>query len=152
MLTLTLVRNNKIQLTRQGPFFNTGFWTCPTIPPSSSHFVTAPEGHGEGIPRNPFGRFARFAHNSSNPQSLCDSPRGGTGKGFPETPSVASRALRTIPPTPSHFVTAPVGHGEGIPRNPFGRFAPIGRVDRNAITSTSSVTAFLSVGSLRQAQ
>ena len=26
--------------------------------------------------------------------------------------------------TPSHFVTAPVGHGERIPRNPFGRFAP----------------------------
>ena len=25
--------------------------------------------------------------------------------------------------TPSHFVTAPVGHGERIPRNPFGRFA-----------------------------
>ena len=28
--------------------------------------------------------------------------------------------------TPSHFVTAPVGHGERIPRNPFGRFAPSG--------------------------
>ena len=25
---------------------------------------------------------------------------------------------------PSHCVTAPVGHGERIPRTPFGRFAP----------------------------
>ena len=25
---------------------------------------------------------------------------------------------------PSHCVTAPVGHGERIPRPPFGRFAP----------------------------
>jgi len=30
-LTLTLARNNRIQLTRQSPFFNTGFWTWSGI-------------------------------------------------------------------------------------------------------------------------
>ena len=45
------------------------------------------------------------------PQSLRDSPLGGTGKGFPDTPSVASLRVR-IPSCaylhpPSHFVTAP---------------------------------------------
>ena len=45
------------------------------------------------------------------PQSLRDSPLGGTGKGFPDTPSVASLRVR-LPScaylqTLSHFVTAP---------------------------------------------
>ncbi len=49
----------------------------------------------------------------STPQSLRDGPLGGTGKGFPDTPSVASLRVR-IPSCaylqpPSHFVTAPWG-------------------------------------------
>ena len=50
----------------------------------------------------------------STPQSLRDSPLGGTGKGFPDTPSVASlrvrcsRSAKYLQP-PSHFVTAPWG-------------------------------------------
>ena len=111
-------------------------------------------GHGERFPRNPFGRFAlralfiqppvasrqprwdtgkgfpetpsvasRFAHFSSNPQSLRDSPGGARGKVSPK-PLRSLRASRTFHPTPSRFATAPVGHGERFPRNPFGRFAP----------------------------
>ncbi len=55
------------------------------------------------------------------PQSLRDSPLGGTGKGFPDTPSVASLRVR-IPSCaylqpPSHFVTAPWGAlGTEFPR------------------------------------
>ena len=37
------------------------------------HFATAPEGHGERFPRTP-SVASRFAHFSSNPQSLRDSP------------------------------------------------------------------------------
>ena len=57
----------------------------------------------------------------STPQSLRDSPLGGTGKGFPDTPSVASLRVR-IPSCaylqiPSHFVTAPWGAlGTEFPR------------------------------------
>ena len=59
----------------------------------------------------------------STPQSLRDSPLGGTGKGFPDTPSVASLRVR-IPSCaylqiPSHFVTAPLGGtGDRIPQTP----------------------------------
>ena len=59
----------------------------------------------------------------STPQSLRDSPLGGTGKGFPDTPSVASLRVR-IPSCaylqiPSHFVTAPWGGtGKGFPDTP----------------------------------
>ena len=38
-----------------------------------SRFATAPEGHGERFPRTP-SVASRFAHFSSNPQSLRDSP------------------------------------------------------------------------------
>ena len=110
-------------------------------------------GHGERIPRIPFGRYAlrarfiqppvptgqprwgtgkgfpespsvatRFAHDSSNPQSLRDSPGGARGKDSPN-PLRSLRASRTIHPTPSPYGTAPVGHGERIPRIPFGRYA-----------------------------
>ena len=59
----------------------------------------------------------------STPQSLRDGPLGGTGKGFPDTPSVASLRVR-IPSCaylqiPSHFVTAPLGGtGDRIPQTP----------------------------------
>ena len=55
------------------------------------------------------------------PQSLRDSPLGGPGTGFPDTPSVASLRVR-IPSCadlqpPSHFVTAPWGAlGTEFPR------------------------------------
>ena len=125
-----------------------------TIHPTPSPYGTAPVGHGERIPRIPFGRYAlrarfiqppvptgqprwgtgkgfpespsvatRFAHDSSNPQSLRDSPGGARGKDSPN-PLRSLRASRTIHPTPSPYGTAPVGHGERIPRIPFGRYAP----------------------------
>ena len=64
---------------------------------------------------------AHAARSTFNPQSLRDSPLGGTGKGFPDTPSVASLRVR-IPSCaylqiPSHFVTAPWGAlGTAFPR------------------------------------
>ena len=58
-----------------------------------------------------------------HPQSLRDSPGGARGKVSPK-PLRSLRASRTFHPTPSRFATAPVGHGERFPRNPFGRFAP----------------------------
>ena len=101
-------------------------------PPVTS--LRPPGGHGERIPRYPFCRFAPRAHTfvriPSTPQSLRDSPLGGTGKGFPDTPSVASLRVR-IPSCaylqpPSHFVTAPWGHWGPNSPDPFCRFAPGG--------------------------
>ena len=75
-----------------------------------------------------------------NPQSLRDSPGGARGK---DSPNPFGRfALRTVYSTPSHFVTAPVGHGERIPRNPFGRFAPSGE-DYIWITCNTNEMAIL---------
>ena len=79
-------------------------------------------GTGKGFPETP-SVASRSAHETSNPQSLRDSPRGARGKDSPK-PLRSLRAPRTKPLTPSRSATAPEGHGERIPRNPFGRFAP----------------------------
>ena len=84
--------------------------------------MTAPGGIGERAPQTP-SVASHCVRYSFHPQSLRDSPGGARGKISPK-PLRSLRTACTIPSTPSHFVTAPVGHGERFPRNPFGRFAP----------------------------
>ena len=86
----------------------------------------SPVGHWEPDSPDPLGRYARYAHVFFNPQSLRDSPGGALGAGFP-SPLVSLRALcARFFSTPSHFVTAPVGHWGPDSPDPLGRYAPSG--------------------------
>ncbi len=66
-------------------------------------------------------------NHSFNPQSLRDSPGGALGTVFPK-PLASLRASRNIHSTPSHFVTAPVGHWGPYSPTPLRRFAPMSLV------------------------
>ena len=89
----------------------------------SPGLVTAPVSRWEPDSPAPLGRYARYAHVFFNPQSLRDSPGGALGAGFP-SPLESLRALcARFFSTPSHFVTAPVGHWGPDSPDPLGRYA-----------------------------
>ena len=80
---------------------------------------------GTGFPRPLESLRALCARFFSTPSHFVTA-RWGTGNRIPQTPWVATRAMRTFFSIPSHFVTAPVGHWGPYSPDPLGRFAPSG--------------------------